>query len=49
MGKFVAVWPGGEAEYANYYPAEQDAKQRAYSKVVYRGVRGLEVHVWPLT
>jgi hypothetical protein len=51
MGKWVVVGVSGADvwEYATYYPAEQAAKRLGYAKVVYRGVRGLEVVVWPLT
>lgn len=35
-------------EHDNYYPAEQEAKTLAYGSVVYEGVRGMTVKVWPL-
>jgi hypothetical protein len=48
MGKWIVIAPGVEAEYATYYPAEQHARTLDYSKVIYQGVRGMEVTVFPL-
>jgi hypothetical protein len=48
MGKWVVLAPGVEAEYDTYYPAEQHAKGLEYASIMYYGVRGMGVKVWPL-
>lgn len=46
---FVVVKPDGtEAEHNCYAPAEHEAKQLAYAQVLYVGIRGMAVRVWPL-
>lgn len=46
---FVVIKPDGtESEHDCYYPAEQEAKSIPYAIVVGRGIRGMEVLVWPL-
>ena len=48
MPWMVVKVDGTESEHDAYYPAEQEAKKIEYAQVVYRGVRGMEVKVWPL-
>jgi len=46
---FIAIHTDGtSSEHACYSPALEEAKARFGSRVVYEGVRGMSVHVWPL-
>lgn len=46
---FITVKPdNSESSHACFYPAEKEARNTPGSRVVYVGVRGQSVCVWPL-
>lgn len=47
---FIVIRSDGSTSepYETYYPAEQEAKSLNYASIVYQGVRGMEVKVYPL-
>lgn len=46
---FIVIKPDGtQSSHKNYDPAESEARETPYAVVVYQGIRGQEVKVWPL-